>query len=134
MTLYYSQREIRNLRVDVETKVLNDLNEKIHGMGDMMIQNLQLIRILDRDFSERTPEMAFAYYILYMCAHAFHMRQRKILNDNEWDGWLRWMRSSFEQGEIREYWKNKIDRNRWFDPAFQEFIDKEVVPYAAKKQ
>lgn len=69
ITPYYSQREIRNLRVDVETKVLNYLNEKIHGMGDMMmIQNPQLIRILDRDFSERTPEMALAYYILYMCA------------------------------------------------------------------
>jgi hypothetical protein len=86
-----------------------------------------LIRILDKDFSERTPEMAFAYYILYMCAHAFHMRQRKILSDNELDGWLRWMRSSFEHGEIREYWKTKIDPNRWFDPAFQKkFIDRRL--------
>jgi hypothetical protein len=69
----------------------------------------------------------FAYYILYMCAHAFHMRQRKVLSDNEWSGWLRWMRSAFEEGMIREHWETSIEPEKWFDPAFQDFIDNEII-------
>jgi hypothetical protein len=36
------------------------------------------------------------------------MRQLNVLNDNEWMGWLQWMRTSFEQGAILDYWKNSI--------------------------
>lgn len=30
---FFSRKELRNLSVDIETKVLNDLDEKIHEMG-----------------------------------------------------------------------------------------------------
>jgi hypothetical protein len=29
---FFSRKEMRNLSVDIETKVLNDLNDKIHEM------------------------------------------------------------------------------------------------------
>ncbi len=32
LTFYYYRRQTRNLSVDVETKVLNDLDEKVHGL------------------------------------------------------------------------------------------------------
>jgi len=32
---FFSRKEMRNLLVDIETKVLNDLDEKIHGMEEM---------------------------------------------------------------------------------------------------
>jgi hypothetical protein len=126
VTLYFSRKEIKSLRVDLESKVLNDLNEQIHGMGDMLVERPDLIKILNKNQSERSPEMVFVYYILYMCAHAFHMRQRKILSDNEWAGWMRWIQTAFEQGEIRDYWKI-IEPERWFDPAFKNFVDNEVI-------
>ena len=47
------------------------------------------------------------------------MRQRKILNDNEWTGWLRIMKSAFEQGTLGEMWESKIEMEKWFDPAFR---------------
>jgi len=37
------------------------------------------------------------------------------------------MKSSFKQGQIREYWKSNIELDKWFDPSFSEFIDKEIV-------
>lgn len=40
-----------------------------------------------------------------MYAHAFHMRQRKILSDNEYEGWRQWIKTSFAQGETIDYWK-----------------------------
>ena len=43
------------------------------------------------------------FYVLWTCAHAFAMRQRKVLDDNEWAGWLQWM------------------------TAFQNFVNTEIV-------
>ena len=62
----------------------------------------------------------------------FHMRQRKVLNDNEWIGWLTWMKSAFEEGSIKDIWKNNIEMEKWFDPAFQEFVDKQLIPVVRK--
>jgi DNA-binding transcriptional regulator GbsR (MarR family) len=56
------------------------------------------------------------------------MRHRKVLSDNEWTGWLRWMKSIFERGKIKEYWEINLEVERWFDPAFEEFINKELAP------
>ena len=73
------------LSVDIETKVLNDLDDKVHAMGEMMVQRPELVKMLNKDQTNQSPELVFAYYVLYVCAHAFHMRQRKVLSDNEWE-------------------------------------------------
>jgi hypothetical protein len=52
------------------------------------------------------------------------MRKRKELSDNEWTGWLRWMKSAFEQDTIKDLWKTNIDMEKWFDPDFQNFVEK----------
>ena len=124
---YFSKRETKHLWVDIETKVLNGLDEKLHGMVEMLVHKPELIKVLDSDSSRRTTEHAFAYYILFMCAHAFHMRQRKVLSDNEWAGWLRWMSAAFEKGTIRQHWEASMEPEKWFDPAFQNFIDNEII-------
>ncbi|HET7283580.1 MAG TPA: hypothetical protein VFI70_02755 [Nitrososphaeraceae archaeon] len=33
LTLYFSKRQIQSLSLDVETKVLNDLGEKVHKIN-----------------------------------------------------------------------------------------------------
>jgi hypothetical protein len=127
VVLYYSRKQMQALSVDIETKVLNDLDDKMHSAGEMMVQKPELVKMLDKNETKGSQVLVFAYYILYMCAHAFHMRQRNVLNDNEWEGWLQWMKSAFDQGEISDYWKDRIQPEKWFDPAFREFIDKEVL-------
>jgi hypothetical protein len=77
--------------------------------------------------------MAFTCHLLLTFAHAYHLHQRKVVSDNEWAGWLRRMRSSFEQGQIREYWESGIELDKWFDPAFSEFIDREIVQKTSSK-
>ena len=71
---------------------------------------------------------AYVYLILYTFAHEYHMRQRKVLSDNEWIGWLRWMTACFEKGKIIEYWKSDLELEKWFDPSFEEYINKEIIP------
>jgi hypothetical protein len=36
------------------------------------------------------------------------------------------MISCFEQGKIREYWESDLELEKWFDPAFEDFINNVV--------
>jgi len=126
-TLYFSKRQIQSLSIDVETKVLNDLGEKVHRMGDMIIERPELGKVITDIQADRwSVELPFVYYVLYICSHAYDMRERRVLNDNEWAGWLQWMKNCFQQGTIKEHWR-RIESEKWFDPSFQNFINQEVL-------
>jgi hypothetical protein len=131
--LYFSRRQMQALSVDIETKILNDLDERIHGITQMLVERPELIRVVNNDDRDLSSELAYSYHILYTFAHVYHMRQRRVVSDNEWTGWLRWMKSAFRHGNIREIWKNNIEVEKWFDPAFQEFINKELAPVSTKQ-
>lgn len=126
--LYFSKKQMQSLSIDLETKILNDLDDKINGLTLKMIENPDLIKVVNKDEKNFTSELAFSYHILFTFAHAFHMYQRKVVSDNEWSGWLRWIKSAFQFGNLYHIWKNNIELEKWFDPAFTEFIDKEIVP------
>jgi hypothetical protein len=119
IVLYFSRKQTQALSVDIETKVLNDLDEKMQGLAQMAIERPELIKILSNVQSDWSAEIAFTYHILNTFAHVFHMRQRKVLSDNEWTGWLRWMKSAFEQGKIKEYWESNLEVEKWFDPCIR---------------
>jgi hypothetical protein len=130
--LYFSKKQMQGLSIDLETKILNDLDDKINGLTRMMVDSPELIKVVSKTESHFTPDLAFSYHVLYTFAHAFHMYQRKVVSDNEWSGWLRYIRSAFQHGEIYEIWKNNIDLEKWFDPSFQKFINDEILPSIRK--
>jgi hypothetical protein len=132
IVLYFSRKQMQSLSVDIETKVLNDLDEKMHGLTRMAVERPELIRIVSNVESDLTEEIAFTYHLLHTFAHTYHMYQRKVVSDNEWTGWLRMMRTCFEEGKISEYWRSDLELEKWFDPAFEEFINKELIPMVKK--
>ncbi len=132
--LYFPRKQMQTLSVDIETKILSDLDERMHEIIHIGIGRPELISVINKVDSNVSPEIPYAYHILYTFAHVFHLRQRKVLSDNEWTGWLRWMNSAFEQGKIKEIWQSNIEMEKWFDPAFQEFIDKELIPMGKSKK
>jgi hypothetical protein len=113
---------------DIETKILNDMDERIHDLTKMGVERPELIRVVNNVERDLSSEVAYSYHILYTFAHAYHMRQRGVVSDNEWTGWLRWMKSAFKHGTISQIWRDNIEVEKWFDPAFQEFIDKQISP------
>src|ERR671931_990223 len=131
---YYSRKQMQKLSVDIETKVLSDLDDKINDLTRLTVEKPQLMRIVSNVDSDLTEEIAYTYHLLFTFAHAYHMHQRKVVSDNEWTGWLRMMRSCFEQGKIREYWEGDLELEKWFDPAFEEFINNEIVRKTSPKQ
>jgi hypothetical protein len=50
------------------------------AMEDPSIQ-----RVIDAH-GNPTKELAFSFYILWICSHADAMPQRRVLDDNEWSG------------------------------------------------
>jgi hypothetical protein len=51
-------------------------------------------------------------------AYTHIMHQRKVVGDNEWIGWLRMMKTCFEQGKMREFWESDLELENWLDPSF----------------
>jgi hypothetical protein len=124
--LYFSRKQMQSLSVDIQTKVLNDLDEKVRKMAEIIIEKPSMQKVIYK-LEKPSEEIAFAYYILFICSHAYAMRQRKVLNDHEWTGWLQWMKNCFKYGTIGEQWK-QIEAERWLNPDFENFINEEIVP------
>jgi hypothetical protein len=132
VVLYFFRKQMEALSVDIETKVLSDLDLRLREITCMMIDRPELIKVVSKVESDWSSDVAYSYHILFTFAHVFHMRTRNVLSDNEWTGWLRWMKSAFDQGLIKEIWKTKIEMEKWFDPAIQDFVDKELIPLSNK--
>jgi len=81
--LYFSRKQMLILSVDIETKILSDLDERMHEITHMGIERPELIKVISKVESDWSSEVAYAYHILFTFAHVFHMRKRKVLSDNE---------------------------------------------------
>ena len=125
LTLYFSKKQIQSLSIDTQTRGLNDLGEKYLKIVERAMEDPSIQGVIDNEI-KLSREEAYSFYILWICSHAYAMRKRSVLDDNEWVGWLQWMRHIFRRGTIKETWK-QIEPDRWFNPAFQDFVDKEIV-------
>jgi hypothetical protein len=128
VTLYFSSRQARSQKVELETRVLVDIDKMHQSLSATLQEDPSLLKVINNELpGESRKERHFAYEILLMCAHIYHMRERKILSENEWNGELKWMKNAFRRGLIRKTWKD--DRmEEWFDPAFSDFVNSELVP------
>jgi hypothetical protein len=68
---YYSRKQMQKLSTDIETKVLSDLDEKMHGLTHIAIDKPQLIRIVSNVESDLTEEIAFTYHLLHTFAYVY---------------------------------------------------------------
>ena len=123
---YFSRKQMQSLSVDLQTKVLNDLDEKVRNMAEIIIDKPSLQKVIYK-LEKPSEELAFGYYILFICSHAYSMHQRNVLSEDEWTGWLHWMRNCFKYGTLSEQWKKLIQSERWFNPSFENFINKEIA-------
>jgi hypothetical protein len=126
VTLYFSRRQIHALEADLETRVLNDLDEKFHRIGEIFLERPELVRSIYNTPGTIPIEVPLTYYVLFFCAHIFHMRQRRILRDNDWAGWLAWMKNAFRYGTLGRTWA-EARMESWFDPEFREFVSRELL-------
>src|SRR5438034_3997239 len=125
IALFLSRREVRELSIDIETKVLSDLDEKVHRLEEHLLERPELARVIN-NVQSLSPDRVYAFDVLNVFSHAYDMRERKVLNDNEWFGWVQWMRACFRLGTIKEHWK-QIQESQCNNPFFEDFINKQVI-------
>ena len=131
IALFFSRREIRELSVETETKVLSDLDEKMHRLEEHLLERPELARVIN-NVRSLSPEGVYAFDVLNVFSHAYDMHERKVLNDNEWYSWVQWMRNCFRLGTIKEHWK-RFQESQWYDLAFEDFINKQVITYVERE-
>jgi hypothetical protein len=56
VSFYFSRKQMQKLSIDIETKVLSDLDEKIHGLTQLAVEKPQLIRIVSNVESDLTQK------------------------------------------------------------------------------
>jgi hypothetical protein len=131
IALFLSRREVRELSIDIETKVLSDLDEKVHRLEEHLWERPELARVIN-NAPTLSPEAVYAYDVLNVFSHAYDMHERKVLNENEWCGWVQWMRTCFRLGTIKEHWR-QFQQSQWYDPSFDDFINKQVIAYVERE-
>src|ERR1041385_862264 len=99
LTLIFSKRHIQSLSSHQQTRVLNDLDEKVRKMIEIIIEKPTMQKVIYK-LEKPSEELSFAYYILFISSHAYSMRQKNVLNDEEWTGWLHWMTNCFKYETI----------------------------------
>jgi len=74
---------------DTETRVLNELEEKIHNVIEFVLEHPSLFKVMDKvESNEELGQYLFSYYFLSMCSQAFVMRQRNLLKESEWRSYV----------------------------------------------
>jgi hypothetical protein len=63
--LYFSRKQMQSLSVDIQTKVLNDLDEKVHNLAEIIIEKPSMQKVI-YNLDKPAEELAFAYYILFI--------------------------------------------------------------------
>ena len=83
LTLYFSKKQVRSLSIDTQTRGLNDLGEKFLKIVERAAEDKSIQGVLDNEV-KYSREEAYSFYILWICSHAYSMRKRNVLDDNEW--------------------------------------------------
>jgi outer membrane lipoprotein-sorting protein len=73
---------MQSLSVNIQTKVLNGLDEKVHKMTEIIIKKPSMQKVIYK-LEKPSEELAFAYYILFIYSHVYSTRQRKVLNEDD---------------------------------------------------
>jgi hypothetical protein len=72
ITLYFSKREVRGLSVDIEIKVLSDLDEKMHRLEEHLLEHPELGRVIN-NVRSISPESVYSFDVLNVFSHAYDM-------------------------------------------------------------
>ncbi len=126
VTLYFSRLQVRAQKANLEAAALASLDEKQHHLTEIFMEDPALLKVLvDAPTLRYAREESTAWYALSIFRYAFHMKERRVLSGDEWEGVLVWMKNAFKHGTLGKYWK-EAGYEGWFDPSFRDFVNKEL--------
>lgn len=105
---------MQKISLDIETKLLHDMDERMTGLSHIAIERPELIKVLNNVERDLSSDVSYSYNILYIFAYAYHISQRRVVSDSEWTGWMRCMKSAFKHDTISQIWRENIEGEKWF--------------------
>ena len=75
IALFLSRREVRELSIDIETKVLSDLDEKVHRLEEHLLERPELASVIN-NVRSLSPERVYAFDVLNVFSHVYEMREK----------------------------------------------------------
>lgn len=82
IVLYFLRKQVKGFKLDIETKVLNDSDEKVRKLTEIIIEKPSLQKVIYKP-DKPSEELAFAYYIFFISSHAYAMHQRNVFKDDD---------------------------------------------------
>ena len=78
-------------------------------------------------YKPEMPSDELAFRIIFCLFVLMHMLcVKKSVNDDDWTGWLQWMKHCFKYGSIGDHWKS-IQSEGWSILDFENFVNKEII-------
>jgi hypothetical protein len=86
VVLYYSRKQAQGLSADIETKILNDLDEKVRKMSEIIIEKPSMQNVIYK-LQKPEEELAFAYIsCLFVLMHMRCVKEKCLMTMNGQDG------------------------------------------------
>ena len=76
--LYFSRKQAQSLSVDIETKVLNDLAERMHAQVEILIGRPQLTKVLSKVEEADARTRICLRYFIYVCTCISYAPEKSI--------------------------------------------------------
>jgi hypothetical protein len=74
-------RQIQHLATDTETKILRDLDDKVHRLNIMSFQHPELAKVQTK--TQIRLDTIYAFDVLLVSQQAFKMYQRRVLKEKK---------------------------------------------------
>ena len=59
LTLFFSKKQIKSLSIDQQSRVLNDLDEKVRKMAEIIIEKPSMQKVIYNKLEKPSEELAF---------------------------------------------------------------------------
>ena len=89
LTLYFSKKQIKSLSIDQQTRVLNDLDEKVRKMAEIIIEKPSMQKVIYNKLEKPSEELAFGYYFcLFVLMHMLCVKEMCSTGRSGQDGYI----------------------------------------------
>lgn len=76
LTLFFSKKQLQSMSIHDQTRVLNDLDEKVRKMVEIIIEKPTMQKVIYK-LEKPSEELAFAYYILFISSPCIFYASKK---------------------------------------------------------
>jgi|ERR671910_2616423 hypothetical protein len=86
VVLYFSRKHMQSLSADIQTKVLNDLDEKVRKMAEIIIEKPSMQKVIYK-LENPSEELAFAIIsCLFVLTYMRCVKEKCLMTMNGQDG------------------------------------------------